>query len=269
MCCQSWSRRKGCMWKTSDSLCRSVGLHPFNWPIQYVYNWHSFIAVIPQHPHHLMCCNYVFMRICVGLHGHYGKSGSPRGNEREGQDCVWQHPPDLRLAQRVSHSLSYFPWIWAIYFLSFLCVMTVVSCPSVALCFLPVCAMTVPAWPSPPRLAQLFPRRVGEMCEWSRQPGPALYQTRKSTDQGLTSMDERLIGCSPFTNKVWHVRPWIFSIQICFFFSLQIACLQVLVLKKAFVRILVSVIVHILTEYINKSCSLFILLQTKLFFGLI
>lgn len=235
MCCQSWSIRKGCMWKTSDSSCRSVGLHPFKWSTQHVYNWLAFIAVIPQYPHRLMCCNYTFMRVCVGLHGHHGKSGSPGGNEREGQDCVWQHPPDLRLAQRVSHSLSYFPPNFSNLFSELLLchdgrVMSL--CGSLfPAC---VCAMTVPAWPSPPRLAQLFPRRVGEMCEWSRQPGSALYQTRKSTDQGLTSMDERLIGCSHLTNKVWHVRPWILSIQICFILACRLLVCRSYCSKSSF-----------------------------------
>lgn len=40
---------------------------------------------------------------CAGLHGHHDQPGSSRGHEREGQDRVWKHSPDLRLAQRVSH----------------------------------------------------------------------------------------------------------------------------------------------------------------------
>lgn len=70
----------------------------------------------------------------------------------------------------------------------------------VAVYFLCVCVcvcgfgwMTVPAWPSPLRVTQLFPGRAGEMCGWSRQPGPALHQTCESTDQWVTSVDEKFL----------------------------------------------------------------------------
>ncbi len=142
-------------------------------------------------------------------------------------------------APRVSWWFSFVsrpPWL----FVSCLCVCMYV-CMCVCVCVFG--CMTVPAWPSPLRVTQLFPGRAGEMCGWSRQPGPALHQTCESTDQWVwmrsffffflvslrvSSLAE---GCR---SELWlRVQPWPPPLSRCVF-VLQISCLQVQLRNKRF-----------------------------------
>lgn len=114
---------------------------------------------------------------------------------------------------------SQFLWIWTIscsvhlFFLSSSCFMMVqlVSRPlwlfASCLCVCVFGCMTVPAWPSLLRVTQLFPGRAGEMCGWSRQPGPALHQTCESTDQWVTSVDEKLFFFFACFQSGWRLQP--------------------------------------------------------------
>lgn len=44
---------------------------------------------------------FIHTHCFAGLHGPYERRRRSRWHEGKGQDCVWQHPSDLRLAQRV------------------------------------------------------------------------------------------------------------------------------------------------------------------------
>lgn len=44
---------------------------------------------------------FIHTHCFVGLHGPYERRRRSRWHEGKRQDCVWQHPSDLRLAQRV------------------------------------------------------------------------------------------------------------------------------------------------------------------------
>lgn len=48
-----------------------------------------------------MFSEIIFTYLLLGLHGTYERRWCSWRHERQRQDCVWQHPSDLRLAQRV------------------------------------------------------------------------------------------------------------------------------------------------------------------------